>query len=249
MGKKEERVLRLLAPEFISGLSVLGGEPFEPEKRAVLAPFQERVRLGIPAQGRLALDGLHAGGAGGRRVKVDAGQLRRACGWSVRRGDARHHACLARLPEPVSHPPRRTESKATVNPFGWFVETALFRGLLHWRGSHAEADRVVASRWTSSLSAEGRLAGPHFGVPGAAAVGVDWPPPFRSVRGGYGGGCPFPAVVAQVHIPVWALSGRESVHWRRVATCGRQASEQVRVDESRPGLVVSPAPDAAGCAE
>lgn len=44
----EERVLRLLAPEFISGLSVLGGEPFEPENRAVLAPFLKRVRQAYP---------------------------------------------------------------------------------------------------------------------------------------------------------------------------------------------------------
>ena len=90
---------------------------FEPEHRAVHAPFLERVRPGIPAQGRLVLDGLHAGGAGGRRVRTEAGQYRRACGRSVRRGDARHHACLARLPEPAGHPPRRTESKVTANPF------------------------------------------------------------------------------------------------------------------------------------
>ena len=46
----EEHILRLLAPDYISGLSVLGGEPFEPENRAVLAPFLERVRADFPSK-------------------------------------------------------------------------------------------------------------------------------------------------------------------------------------------------------
>ena len=49
-GETEERILRLLAPDFISGLSVLGGEPFEPENRDVLAPFLERVRRAFPTK-------------------------------------------------------------------------------------------------------------------------------------------------------------------------------------------------------
>ena len=49
-GETEERILRLLAPDFISGLSVLGGEPFEPENRDVLAPFLERVRRVFPSK-------------------------------------------------------------------------------------------------------------------------------------------------------------------------------------------------------
>jgi len=46
----EEHILRLLAPDYIRGLSVLGGEPFEPENRAVLAPFLERVRAALPSK-------------------------------------------------------------------------------------------------------------------------------------------------------------------------------------------------------
>ena len=46
----EEHILRLLAPDYISGLSVLGGEPFEPENRIVLAPFLERLRRMFPAK-------------------------------------------------------------------------------------------------------------------------------------------------------------------------------------------------------
>ena len=46
----EEHILRLLAPDYISGLSVLGGEPFEPENRIVLAPFLKRLRRMFPAK-------------------------------------------------------------------------------------------------------------------------------------------------------------------------------------------------------
>ena len=49
-GGTEEHSLRLLAPDYISGLSVLGGEPFEPENRAVRVPFLERVRADFPSK-------------------------------------------------------------------------------------------------------------------------------------------------------------------------------------------------------
>ena len=44
----EEEILKALEPEFISGLTVLGGEPFEPENQAVLAPFLQRVKQTFP---------------------------------------------------------------------------------------------------------------------------------------------------------------------------------------------------------
>ncbi len=47
-GKTEEELLEALAPDYISGLSVLGGEPFEPENRKVLAPFLQRVVESFP---------------------------------------------------------------------------------------------------------------------------------------------------------------------------------------------------------
>ena len=49
-GETEERILRLLVPDHIAGLSVLGGEPFEPENRIALAPFLERVRRMFPSK-------------------------------------------------------------------------------------------------------------------------------------------------------------------------------------------------------
>ncbi len=44
----ENTVMRALQPSYIQGLSLLGGEPFEPENRAPLAVFLERVRRDCP---------------------------------------------------------------------------------------------------------------------------------------------------------------------------------------------------------
>ena len=44
----EKELLEALKPSYIAGLTVLGGEPFEPENQAVLAPFLERVRAAYP---------------------------------------------------------------------------------------------------------------------------------------------------------------------------------------------------------
>lgn len=44
----EAEILDALAPEYIAGLTVLGGEPFEPENQRALAPFLERVKKAYP---------------------------------------------------------------------------------------------------------------------------------------------------------------------------------------------------------
>ena len=44
----EEKILAMLAPSYIKGLTLLGGEPFEPENQAVLLPFLRRVREAYP---------------------------------------------------------------------------------------------------------------------------------------------------------------------------------------------------------
>lgn len=44
----EELLLAMLAPEYISGLTLLGGEPFEPENQRSLVPFLRRVRAELP---------------------------------------------------------------------------------------------------------------------------------------------------------------------------------------------------------
>ena len=44
----EEEIIKALEPEHISGLSLLGGEPFEEENQEVLAPFCEKIKKIYP---------------------------------------------------------------------------------------------------------------------------------------------------------------------------------------------------------
>ena len=44
----EEAILSALAPNYIEGLTLLGGEPFEPQNQAVLAPLLERIKSTYP---------------------------------------------------------------------------------------------------------------------------------------------------------------------------------------------------------
>ena len=44
----EALLLRELAPDYINGLSLLGGEPFEPQNQAALLPFLRRVKAQDP---------------------------------------------------------------------------------------------------------------------------------------------------------------------------------------------------------
>ena len=44
----EELLLRLLEPAHINGLTLLGGEPFEPANQRALLPFVQRVRERCP---------------------------------------------------------------------------------------------------------------------------------------------------------------------------------------------------------
>ncbi|MBR5535705.1 MAG: anaerobic ribonucleoside-triphosphate reductase activating protein [Clostridia bacterium] len=47
-GEVQEEIIKALTPDYISGLSLLGGEPFEPDNQAVLAPFLTRVKALFP---------------------------------------------------------------------------------------------------------------------------------------------------------------------------------------------------------
>ena len=40
----QQEVITALAPDYISGLSLLGGEPFEPSNQAALVPFLKKVK-------------------------------------------------------------------------------------------------------------------------------------------------------------------------------------------------------------
>ena len=44
----EEKILHMLEPAFINGLTVLGGEPFEPKNQKILLPFLKKVRKTFP---------------------------------------------------------------------------------------------------------------------------------------------------------------------------------------------------------
>ncbi len=44
----EDGILADLAPDFVKGLSLLGGEPFDPRNQPALAPFLRRVREAYP---------------------------------------------------------------------------------------------------------------------------------------------------------------------------------------------------------
>lgn len=43
-----DKIIDLLKPEYINGLSILGGEPFEPENQVALLPFLKKVRDTYP---------------------------------------------------------------------------------------------------------------------------------------------------------------------------------------------------------
>ena len=44
----EDRILEYLAPDYIQGLSLLGGDPFEPENQMELVPLLRRIRAELP---------------------------------------------------------------------------------------------------------------------------------------------------------------------------------------------------------
>ena len=48
MVQTQDKILELLAPSYIEGFSLLGGEPFEPENQPVLAELLEEIRRTFP---------------------------------------------------------------------------------------------------------------------------------------------------------------------------------------------------------
>jgi anaerobic ribonucleoside-triphosphate reductase activating protein len=64
----QKEILDSLAPNYVQGLTLLGGEPFEPENQKALVPFVEKVRNNYPDKNIWAFTGyiydkdLRAGG-------------------------------------------------------------------------------------------------------------------------------------------------------------------------------------------
>lgn len=54
----EEKLLAMLAPSYIHGLTLLGGEPFEPSNQRALVPFLKRVREAYPRKNIWAFSGF-----------------------------------------------------------------------------------------------------------------------------------------------------------------------------------------------
>ena len=53
----EDSIIDSLKPAYIKGFTLLGGDPFEPENAAVLAPFMERLRAAYPDKSLWAFTG------------------------------------------------------------------------------------------------------------------------------------------------------------------------------------------------
>ena len=57
-GETEARLIEMLSREYIDGLTLLGGEPFEPENQRALLPFVKRVREVLPRKTIWAYSGF-----------------------------------------------------------------------------------------------------------------------------------------------------------------------------------------------
>ena len=73
----EAKLLQMLAPDYINGLTLLGGDPFEPENQRALLPFLRQVRQAYPRKTIWAFTGfayeqLLTGGAHPRCEATDA---------------------------------------------------------------------------------------------------------------------------------------------------------------------------------
>ena len=44
----QDTIIKMLSPEYIAGLTILGGEPFEPSNQEALLPFIKRVKEKLP---------------------------------------------------------------------------------------------------------------------------------------------------------------------------------------------------------
>lgn len=54
----EDRIIAMLSPTYINGLTLLGGEPFEPSNQRALLPFVKRVREAYPNKNIWAFSGF-----------------------------------------------------------------------------------------------------------------------------------------------------------------------------------------------
>jgi len=55
----EDMLLEWLSPSYVAGLTLLGGEPFEPENQRALLPFVRRVKAAYPDKSVWAFSGFY----------------------------------------------------------------------------------------------------------------------------------------------------------------------------------------------
>ncbi len=54
----EDEIIKMLAPDYINGLTLLGGEPFEPDNQRALLPFVKKVKNTYPNKNIWAFTGF-----------------------------------------------------------------------------------------------------------------------------------------------------------------------------------------------
>ncbi len=54
----QNKIIKMLEPSYISGLTLLGGEPFEPENQRALLPFLKKVKAAYPQKNIWAFSGF-----------------------------------------------------------------------------------------------------------------------------------------------------------------------------------------------
>ena len=57
-GEVEDEIIASLKPDYIRGLTLLGGDPFEPENQKALLPFMRRVKAGVSGEGCVGIHRL-----------------------------------------------------------------------------------------------------------------------------------------------------------------------------------------------
>lgn len=69
-GEVEDEIIASLKPDYIRGLTLLGGDPFEPENQKALLPFMRRSEGGVPGEGCVGLHRLcvRPGSCAGRKM-------------------------------------------------------------------------------------------------------------------------------------------------------------------------------------
>ena len=53
----EEKILRMLSPNYVKGITLLGGEPFEPQNQPALVGLLEKIRAACPGKSIWAFSG------------------------------------------------------------------------------------------------------------------------------------------------------------------------------------------------